>query len=85
MGASDFGGVVEVGDGLGDLEEAIEDTGREVEFMSGGLHEGFGFVIHLDEAFEIAGGHAGVGSGGAETVGLGGAGGNDTLANGCAG
>ena len=28
VGAGDFGGVVEVGDGLGDFEEAVEDTGR---------------------------------------------------------
>lgn len=85
MGAGDFGGVVEVGDGLGDFEEAVEDTSGKVKFVSGGLHEGLGFVIHLDEAFEIARSHAGVGSGGAETSGLGGAGGDNTLANGCAG
>ncbi len=84
VGAGDFWGMVEVGNGLGDLEEAVKDTGGEVELLSGGLHEGLGFVIHLDEVFEIAGGHACIGAGRSETLSLGGSGGNDPFANSCA-
>lgn len=80
VGAGDLGLVFEIGDGLGDFEEAVEYARGEVELVGGGLHEGFAFIIHLDEFFEFSGGHFGVGFALPEAFGLAIAGGKDTFA-----
>ena len=56
----DVFGIGEVGDGAGDLEDAIVSAGAEVQLGHGHLHHAFGGFVEGAMALEELGGHAGV-------------------------
>ena len=68
---------------MGDFEKAVEHAGGEAELVGGGLHKYFTFFIHLDEFFELAGRHFGVGKAGAEAFSLFETSGDDSFADSC--
>jgi hypothetical protein len=56
----DVGGMIEVGDGAGDFEDAVVGAGGEAHAADGHFEGAFAGIIEGADAADIAGGHAGV-------------------------
>jgi hypothetical protein len=60
VGDGDGGGGFEVGDGAGDLEDAVVGAGAEALLLHGALEEALGVGGQLAEGADLLGGHLGV-------------------------
>ena len=62
--------VIQVGDGAGELQDAVDGPGREAQAFEGGVEETAGVGLQDAIAVQVFGAHGGVGRGGAVTEAL---------------